>query len=359
MEPDDDMNICRLAADFLEITSRSSSKEEALRGVADHASEAFSISTGIFPSEDFDRVSFHFMDLIDRVVFEIKENYPSSPAVRDSIFDNLFDRLILFCEALYDINIYRTNLLSRKLYFEDTVIISCFSLSEFNSYLTGSFEEHPDLQKSIVKTLLRTGTSNETQFFYNTASGSFCYELRILGLMGLKLKSENNIQWNCIKAENPLFKQAVEHIRTLDTNLLFDEPHENIFITLFALYYAEVTCSLFSTEKKLLKLLSYLKHSINSDRNNSSYADIPSTVSDIILFLTDSQFEMIIENTPLMKLLIEILDNLPQDNSVYISRRLGRFRTGIASSINGLFQSGSLNFSDTASNAIRYISLDI
>lgn len=353
------MNICRLAADFLEITRRSSSKEEALKSVADHASEAFSISTGIFPSEDFDRVSFHFMDLIDRVVFELKENYPSSPAVRDSIFDNLFDRLILFCEALYDINIYRTNLFSRKLYFEDTVIISCFSLSEFNSYLAGSFEEYPDLQKPVVKTLLKTGSQNETQFFYNTASGNFCYELRILGLIGLKLKAENNIQWNCIKAENPLFKQAVEYIRSVDTAVLFDEPYENIFITLFALYYADLTCNLFSTEKKLLKLLNFLKNSLNSDKNSSSYTDIPLTVADIILFLSDSQFEMIINDTTLMKLLIEILDNLPQDNSVYISRRLGRFRTGIASSINGLFQSGRLNFSDTASNAIRYISLDI
>lgn len=351
--------IKKLSDDFLNIQNSSDSKEKALIAIADRAELFFCGTIHSYPLIQFNGITFHFIDLIDQILFEVRENYPIDSSVREAIFENLLLRLTVLSEALLSTEQYSKNIQSRKFIYEDTVIIKSCGLANLNDILISAFHEYPDLQKHILKAIVSVGSSELTNFYYQIASGSYCYELRLLALLGMKKNGNTALKPETFQAHNIFFNEAVADIIKLNLNNLFEKSPDNYFTDLFELNCAELNLEIFNTDFQLNKLLSRIDAVLKIHRKDSNFSEIAAQVSNILLFFSVSQFETIIKCNDLMKIFLSIMEVLPQENAIFINRRIVAFKAGISITINDLFTSGKIKFSETNSNAIKYMTLDI
>jgi hypothetical protein len=350
--------IMESARNCLSMIRNSSDREEVLENIAAVSEE---IKNGYFENSLFDRpdeIIYNFIDLLDQISFELKDNLPAESGLREALFDNLLIKVTIICEGITDPDAYRSSLERREITQEDLPVIRLNDMTDLIPRLLSTFSENPDLQKPIIKTFLRFRISDLINFYYNIASGSYCYEMKLLAIIGLKLYSKNFTRWNSFYGSNTVFNEAVDLIENYNCGDTTFPETENIYFMLYTLFCIELTIDTIPHVYSD-RVLNFL-YAASLKKNTESHNFLTQTaISSIIMMMNNSQLESIIKNSELIKKFIHLLDTLPYENLSMINERLKFYRSGIIDSVNNLFLAGKLKLNETSSNMVKYFCLNI
>ncbi len=336
--------------EFIEINN---SKAATLMQIADYArdqlGEYFTPEILSAPNE----ITIHFIELLDQIVFELGENIPEDVNIREYIINDLYARISIFVQVLSDLQKYSSNIKSRLLLFEDTIIIKFFNGKTLLPLLKNEFYEQPSLQKWILRAMLSFDDPDLLHFYYTIIHEKNHVEVKILALLGLKKTTPLFSKWDSIYT-------IIEHDATLLRYIIEFEPAkilpEQMPTTpetiVFTLLYIEYNTNCISSNKVLVNLLYQAIEPLKDGRYTTI---IYLTITNILL--TTDLTELINtehdEDVIFIKFL-NILDYLPREYFDRISVKLQLAGNSFFEHARGLVNSGRILTKDYKSNLINY-----
>ena len=348
-----------LAQHCHDIFTSTPSKETALSLVAEYIMKLL----GDYLSPDMltepDELTMILFELLDQVVFEISENKKRNKTISEYIINDLYTRLNSFLEVFQGIDYYRSKLMKRNLQFEDTVIIKHLHLNEFADKLVLSFDEHPDLQKYIIKTLNTLEYYNALNFYYRVYGESTSDEVRIQLLIGLKKMSSRFKNWKGLKQITPELASLIEFVRSFDWEASGNSsPPSDIYIIYFLFHYIEANITTLHGYDNLERMLHHMKTIASIKEPESVFStDIYRAFTNILFNMNNNDLRSVLNNTNILKDFIFILDTIPLDYFDRIKRKTSFAIHRYTGDIKSLFTSGSFTISPELSNTMNYLFL--
>jgi hypothetical protein len=281
-----------IALIYEKINTKSKSRLEALKMVAAHTQSSFGdYLNGLL--QDPDTVSLQFIDILDQIVFEIKENNLSNDRIHDYIIEDLYNRLMIYIDLFIDNNKYRLNLKKRLLTHDDTVIIKYYGMNEFIPDMLREYSEQPHLQKYIMRSLLGFNDDSLLNFYYEVVKQSSCLDIRIMALMGLRLQNGRFANWHLLAGEGEN-KNLIEYTSQFSLERLIDNPIPRSWqAMIFALIYIDIFNK--KIREQDVPWVSELFRQIidNTETNSMAGAFLTTIYTSIANFITFSGFSII------------------------------------------------------------------
>jgi len=301
-----------------------------------------------------DEIHIIFVELLDQIVYEFRENNEYDTNIKDYIVDDLYLRLIFILEALENPAHYLVNLRNRALFYDDLVIIKRMNMPETVSVLVSEFEDFTHLQIPIITTLLRFTPELNLEFLYNAYRNSASGFIRAAALLGLKYSSDRGLNWETVRDASGSADYAEGfNLASLNGNPL---PRCKEEMTFALLHTANVIREIDSAED-----INWILELLNSYQNytyeNACLTEINNTLGNIIIGIDTGMFEETLQNEKKLINMARFIDRLP--NSIFnrITGKLDDLGLEFRFNLNSVIEKKKVPVSDYNSNIISYLCL--
>jgi len=290
-----------------------SSKMEALSIIAEYASPRID-EYFLHAIEEPDEITQNFIELLDHVIFEMTENIPADPMVRQYVADDLFARLTIYLDIFRDQEIYSASLKKRLLVHDDTVIIRQLGMKEHVPLLMAEYYEQPALQRSILQALVSFECDELLNFFYTIAKETGSVEIKALALVGLKKCGTRFSHWRHLagnsEEQNPMLTYAQRFdCSSVEKN---DIPGD-LYSSIFALQYIESNRDLLAGLSALTWVMALLRATFDIGYFNSYLADLYASICNILIFARTETLRELLGADEQVKTLVQVIDFLPRE----------------------------------------------
>jgi len=331
-------------------------KREALSNISDYVISNIGEYFGPDSLAEPDEVTVNFVELLDQVVFEIKENGPGEGNIRDYILEDLYFRLGIYLDLFKSMDLYKKNFIHRKIAYEDTIIIRKYRLSEYIPDLLREFNGQPALQRQIVWALLPFRTDDLLSFYYQIIKEENSFDVKVLAFLGLKMFNGRFSRWSSFRNQDPEMGKFIDFIE----NFNMESPENsglpsNPCSFLFVLSYIENGLQdspvLFSNNWAMDILILTLKHDFSG-----FFVNVFLMISNILIFLDTGMLKNFLRDEAYLEKFISILDCLPGEYFNRILKKLSSLGDDFIESGIRLISSKKIGVNQQESNTKRYLS---
>ena len=342
---------------FMNITA---SRESALHMAAEYLSNYIGEYFGPDILVEPDELSINFIELLDQIVFEISQKKGRDESINEYILEDLYSRLRVFIDIFQGENVYKSNLPKRKLFHEDTVIIRHFHMEEFVQKLASDFDDHPDLQKDIIRTLIPFRAESLLSFYYKVFMEEITLDLKLLSLAGLASLGKIFGNWNQLKKEFPSLKDAIDFAHSFDRENVWKNPVPSGLNSCIILsVFAETGLKRIMDEGHISWLFRLYDRILEfGESENIFYGDVCKGAANMILMLGPGHMKNIMMHNATLASFITIVDMLPLDQFNRIKTKISGIFNGHTPDIKKLFSSGAISVNPDSSNTMNYIFID-
>ena len=342
--------------DCYDIINSTIIKNDALNNITDTVLSEFGEYFGPYILKNPNKISMNFIELLDQLLFEIKENISDNDDIRETIMDDLYLRIKINLEIIKNKSIYKKNLYNRMFSYDDTIIISHYQMAEYIPDLMTEYYEQPVLQKPILKALLAFDVEELINFYYQIVKDLCSLDIKCLALVGLKLLSSNFLNWSYLSIKDSQLKKLVEYVESIDLDNIekINLPYD-IYSSFFIINLIEQKFEDFFDESIIEWMFTIKKHILSFDLENSFYINILSSISNIISFMNINCLENYITNKDNLKIFLNIIDILPNTLFNRISTKLDNLGMDFINSSNELVESNIVKLDEVNSNLSDYL----
>lgn len=340
------------------ITSRS----EALKNIAVKATEDFGefITPGSLNLTD--EVDINFIELLDQIIYEFRENTDYESNIRDYIIDDLYSRLFIYLESFNNIRLYMQNIKNRPLTPDDLLIIKSRKLTQTIPLLIAEYEEITLLQKPIMKALLHLPGNYPADFFYNTCLSSphgFIRAASVLGLIyaGIDVKNRCTEENMGQDESNNHIAELLDYAARFNFNEIWinREPLNREEIT-FILLHIEKNIHSFTDSRSIDWILNTLNLIPAMNFENSWLNEINTSMSNIILNTDTSRIKEYLNNEEKLMMTINFIDLFPKNIFNRLTGQLDSMGIEFHYKLNSILEKRDFRSGDPDSNMLNYLS---
>ena len=344
---------------YLSILHSSNSRSEILRNTAELANSDFGdyITPGSLNLTD--EIHIIFLELLDQIVYEFRENNEYAANIRDYIIDDLYSRLTLILESLNSSQLYLKNLANRPLFNDDLVIIKKMKLAGAVPVLTAESMDITHLQIPVLKTLLCFTDFLGLDFFYNTFKNSSTGFSRAASLLGLKYCESKGLNWGTVRENCSGLAGLIDYtenfiLSTPDSNFLPNSKEEFIF----ALLHSELVAAGLNSKKDINWILDLLYASRNFQFDSPCLAEINVSMGNVLLGMDVSLLRCALKDEKRLINTACVIDRLP--NSVFnrLTGRLDELGTEFIFNLNSVIEKKRVPAGECSLNILSYLCRD-
>lgn len=333
--------------------SDADSSRQALRSIAGVVTAELGdfLRTDILSTPD--ELSINFIELLDQIIFETDDTTRSEGPSADYIFDNLYSRICVYLDVYKDIELYKKNFHGRTFFYDDTIIIKYLKLKNFIPDLLHEFSEHTGLKRQILKTLIIFHAECPVDFFYDTIKDINSTEVKLLSLVGLKLKSGIFERWDTLTGE---YNGTIEFIRNFNTvNIEKNIIPDDLNSLIFSMMMFDHNLEKISEPEQIDWLFDVFAkaNELNFDHHLSML--IHSTMTGILMFIRCDIINSYLKNRGSgMAKFVKGIESIPAEYFDRIMTRIQLLGDKFANNLNELIEKKKMRFEDN-SNIIKYI----
>lgn len=335
------------------------SRSETLKNAAERAIAQFGdyITPGDLNLTD--EIQIIFVELLDQIVYEFRENSEYDSNINDYIIDDLYSRLVLILEALNNKEQYLKNLKNRTLYHDDLTIIKKMGLSEVVPVLVTESEDITDLQIPIAKTLLSFTDNLFLDYYYNMFRNSQSGFLKALSLLGLKYSSSKGLNWRALREAANGMAELVRYAEEFN----LDELNKNRFpgtceeCTL-ALLHVETVIQKIHDNPDIEWILMILNSAPQYNFDKTWLAEIHIMMGNILLGMDVKLLEKILKDEKKLISAACLIDRLPKNIFNRITGRLDELGMEFIFNLNSVIEKKKVPVNSYNSNIISYLCLN-
>ena len=335
------------------------SRSETLKKTAEKAISRFGdyITPGDLSLTD--EIQIIFVELLDQIVYEFRENGEYDNNIKDYIIDDLYSRLVLILEALNNKEQYLKNLKNRTLYHDDLVIIKKMDLAEVVPLLVSESGDITDLQIPIAKTLLSFTDDLYLDYYYNMFRISTSGFLKALSLLGLKYSSSKGLNWRALQETVPGMAGLVQYAEEFSLSELkknrFPETGEECAL---ALLHAEKEIQKIQDNPDAEWILRLLNSAPQYNFDKTWLTEIHISMGNILLGIDLKLLEKILKDEKKLISAACLIDRLPKNIFNRITGRLDELGMEFIFNLNSVIEKKKVPVNDYNSNIISYLCLN-
>lgn len=306
-----------------------------------------------------DEIEIIFVELLDQIIYEFRENSEYDSNIRDYIIDDLYSRLALILEALNNREQYLKNLKNRTLYHDDLVIIKKLKLSEVIPVLVSESEDITDLQIPIAKTLLSFTEALYLDYYYNMFRNNTSGFLKALSLLGLKYSSSKGLNWKALRDSANGMNGLVQYTEEFNLTELGKNryPGTGEEYTL-ALLHAEMEIKKITDNSDAEWILRLLNSAPQYNFEKAWLAEIDLSLGNILLGIDLKLLEKTLKDEKKLISAACMIDRLPKNIFNRITGRLDELGMEFIFNLNSVIEKKKVPVNDYNSNIISYLCLN-
>lgn len=335
------------------------SRSETLKNAAERAISQFGDYITPGDLDLTDDIQIIFVELLDQIVYEFRENSEYDRNIKDYIIDDLYSRLALILEALNNKDQYLKNLKNRTLYHDDLVIIKKLKLSEVVPLLVSESGDITDLQMPIAKTLLSFTDDLYLDYYYNMFRNSPSGFLKAASLLGLKYSSSRGLNWRALRETANGMTQLVRYAEEFCIPELCRnrQPETGEECTLALLHSEKAIQNIHETPDAewILRLLNSAPQ-YNFDK--AWLTEIHISMGNILLGFDLKLLERILKDEKKLISAACLIDRLPKNIFNRITGRLDELGMEFIFNLNSVIEKKKVPVNDYNSNIISYLCLN-
>lgn len=342
--------------DSFRLIGSTPSRTEAMKLIAELAIKEFGdyITPGALHTTDDAHIIF--IELLDQIIYELRENNECNSNIKDYIIDNLYSRLSLILEAINSREMYIKNIRNRNLFNDDLVIIKNMELSELVPLLVNESEDITHLQLQIVKTLLSFTENLPLDYYYSTFKAATSGYIKAASLLGLKYSCSKGLNWHAVKE----VRNGMTGLITYAENFNLDSHSSNKFpgtreeLTL-ALLHAELTAGSISGIADAEWILNSMNSCSGYSFDNIWFAEINITMGNILLRINTDMLNKLLRDEKRLIQTARMIDRLPKNIFNRITGRLDELDTEFIFDLNSVIEKKKVPVNDYNSNIMSYL----
>lgn len=345
--------------DCFSLLESGASRSETLKKAAERAISQFGdyITPGDLNLTD--EIEIIFVELLDQIVYELRENNEYETNIKDYIIDDLYSRLALILEAMNSKEQYLKNLKNRTLYHDDLVIIKKLQLSKVVPLLVSESGDITDLQVPIAKTLLSFTDDLYLDYYYNMFRSSTSGFLKALSLLGLKYSSAKGLNWTALMESANGIAGLVKFAEKfslfeLDRNPL---PGTGEECTL-ALLHAEMIIHTINSNSDVEWILGLLNSVPQFNFDKTWLHEVHTSMGSILLGIDLKMLGKILKDEKKLINAACLIDRLPKNIFNRITGRLDELGMEFIFNLNSVIEKKKVPVNDYNSNIISYLCLN-
>lgn len=345
--------------DCFSMLGSGASRSETLKRAAERAISQFGdyITPGDLNLTD--DIQIIFVELLDQIVYEFREDGEYEHNIKDYIIDDLYSRLAIILEALNNKDQYLKNLKNRTLYHDDLVIIKKLKLSEVVPLLVGESEDITDLQMPIAKTLLSFTDDLYLDYYYNMFRNSPSGFLKAVSLLGLKYNSSRGLNWRALRETANDMTQPVRYAEEFCINEPGKNRHpENAEECTFALLHAEMAIRDIHENSDAEWILRLLNSAPQYNFDKAWLSEIHISMGNILLGFNLKLLDKILKDEKKLISAACLIDRLPKNIFNRITGRLDELGMEFIFNLNSVIEKKKVPVNDYNSNIISYLCLN-
>jgi len=341
---------------YCDILKSTTSRSEALKYIAEQATEDFGdfITPGSLNLKD--EIEIHFAELLDQIIYEFHENTDFEANIKDYIIDDLYSRLYLYLESFRSIEQYIKSIKYRPLFQDDCIIIKNKKIYKLIPLLIEEYEELTILQKPVIKALIHLAEQTEPDFFlrsFNNSSHGFIKSAAVLGLKYTKTRvpqfsSSEVISRNCTL---PSYAEKFNHSAIWENA----EPGSREEIT-FVLLHIEKNIKNFNDYKSINWILDTINLIPDMNFENSWLNEINTSMSNILLNMEIDMIKEFLNNDEKLLKTINFIDLFPKNIFNRLTGRLDELGLEFHYRLNSVLEKNQFKSGDLNSNMLNYLS---
>ncbi|HPS56764.1 MAG TPA: hypothetical protein PK514_01535 [Spirochaetota bacterium] len=345
--------------DCFSMLGTGASRSETLKSAADIAIAQFGdyITPGDLNLTD--EIQIVFVELLDQIVYEFRENSEYDINIKDYIIDDLYSRLVFILEALNNKGQYLKNLKNRILYHDDLVIIKKMQLSEVVPILVSESEDITDLQIPIAKTLLSFTDDLYLDYYYNMFRNCTSGCLKALSLLGLKYSSSKGLNWRALRESANGMAGLVKYAEEFSLPELcknhFPETGEECTL---ALLHAEMVIQKINDNPDAEWILRLLNSAPQYNFDKTWLTEIHISMGNILLGIDLKVLDRILKDEKKLISAACLIDRLPKNIFNRITGRLDELGMEFIFNLNSVIEKKKVPVNDYNSNILSYLCLN-
>ncbi len=356
MKKDNSTLLSRAVNNYFQLLTSIPSRSDALKSIADNATNDFGdyITPGNFNVSD--EILINFIELIDQIIYEFRDNNDYNSNIRDYIIDDLYSKLSLTLEALTDQEKYLSNIRNRSLFPDDLVIIKIQQLSGLIPLLISESEGISNLQKDIIKTFLYLKDETLLEFFYNSFKNTTSGFIKSAALLGLKYNCEKGLNWDAVKEISnglsglTLYAEKFNPVK-IDINPLPSTKEE----LTFALLHIEKNIKTMNNIDSISWIISMLISIPSFNFENSWLYEVNTSISNILLNIDLNSLKEILSNESSLIKTMKFIDLLPGNIFNRLTGRFDALGLEFLYNLNSAIEKKKVIISSNNSNIMNYL----
>lgn len=341
---------------YLSILNSSFSRSEVLKKAAELAVSDFGdyITPGSLNLTD--EIHIIFLELLDQIVYEFRENNEYDTNIKDYIIEDLYSRLTLILESLSSKDLYVKNLKNRPLFHDDLVIIKKMNLYEAVPALSAVIEDITPLQLPVLKTLLYFTDFLNLDYFYNSFRNSSSGFIKAASALGLKYCASRGLNWSTVKENCNGLAGFINYAENFNMTSLNENPFPaNREGFIFALLHVEKIINRVDKHKDINWILDILCSSRNYTFEKSCLSEVNTSTGNILLGLDMELLRSALKDEKRLISMACLIDRLP--NSIFnrITGRLDELGIEFIFNLNSVIEKKKIPPCDCSSNILSYL----
>lgn len=356
------LSLNEITKTYYDVLKSITSRSEALKNIAEKATNDFGefITPGSLNLTD--EVDINFIELLDQIIYEFRENTDCESNIRDYIIDDLYSRIFIYLESCNSIRLYMQNIKNRPLTTDDLLIIKNRKLTQTIPLLIAEYEEITLLQKPIIKALLHLPGDYPADFFLNACFSTphgFIRSASVLGLTYAGIDIQNRtIEEKMMQDESPdCIAELIGYAAQFNFNEIWENraPANREEIT-FALLHIEKNIHTLSDNRSINWILDILNLVPAMNFENSWLYEINTAMSNIILNIDISGIKEYLKNEERMMRTINFIDLFPKNIFNRLTGQLDSLGIEFHYRLNSIMEKKDFRSGDPDSNMLNYLS---
>ncbi len=332
------------------ILSTGKSMDEVLSSICQYLIRAFGNYISPGKLSFFNEMKINFIELLDQIIYEYRENTNYDPSIKDYIITDLYSRLSLILEAYNSSEMYMKNIKQRALYPDDLIIIREMGLKELISFILEEWDETTNLHKPAIKTLLYFAKGHFNDFM-EIHQNTYSKYVKAAASLGMRYDFPNapagTVLSNIMCSE--YFWKF--NLKNITENRLPKTPDELVF----TLLHLEREIDLIADNYDYLWIFRFLSDVPDMEIKNSWSVEIYSSLTSLFIKLDCNRLCKIINSEDQIVSFIKFIDYLPRNYFNRITGKLDEMGRDFHFKINSIIEKGKIDISETNSNMFNYI----
>jgi|GEM_PF-629974 len=331
------------------LLSIGTSMDDVLNSVSQYLTNGFGNYLSPGKLRFFDEMRINFIELLDQIIYEYRENVNYDPSIKDYIISDLYSRLSLNLEAFNEPVLYKKNLRQRPLYPDDLIIIRDMKLNELIPFILEEWDEITNLHKPAIKTLLYFARNNFDSF-KNIFSNTYSKYIKSAAVLGMIYDIDNS---TCDL--HSLQDKCNEYMWNFNFADLTQNQHpETPEQMVFSLLHIERTIENIQDDYSYIWILKLLSIMPDMEIKNSWLIEIYNTLSNIFINFNNDSLIKLINTEERIVNFIKFIDFLPRNIFNRITGKLDDLSKDFHFRINSTIEKGKVDITETDSNIFNY-----